>query len=76
MPAATTDQPVVRVSPTTKAALRAAQETLTAATGRPAVLGAIVDDILAVHLTAYVAARLQALQPVAAPSAAPTDGGR
>ena len=71
MPAATTDQPLVRVSPTSKAALRAACAELGAATGRPVALGALIDDVLAAHLPAYMEqkrAQLAALQ-------APAPGG-
>ena len=70
MPTTTTDQPLVRISPRTKAALRRAQETIGAAAGRAPVLGAIIDEVLAAHLDAYVSARLQGLQP------GPAGGGR
>ena len=62
---ATTDQPLVRLSPRSKSALRAAQEKIAAAAGRPVPLASLVDEVLAAHLDAYVSARLQALQPVA-----------
>ena len=71
------ETPIVRVSPTSKAALVAAQQRLTAATGRPAVLGALVDEVLAAYLQTYLEARLAVLQPGAVAGAvAATDGGR
>lgn len=68
--AASTDQPLIRVSPRAKSALRDAQAKIAAAAGRPVPLASVIDEVLAAHLDTYVSARLAALQP------GPAGGGR